>query len=511
MLLTALALFTLTASVVGLGLLRFFDDQLVRQTEAELLAQGATLTEIFADTIKAPEGYGVPTEQPPQLTPDGVLEPLRPSLRAGAMVLPPPPVVSAHIEADPVAFAAGRTLEPMLSAIARRTLAGVRLVDIRGVVVASSHRAARGTSVETREEFLSALKGVPVSALRARERDSSDSAMESLSRDNAVRVVVALPVVREGRVWGVVMLVRTPMTLAKAMYGDRWQLAATLTVLLVVLALVALGVSAAVVAPLRGVLRQVRSVGLGQGVPGPIARPVVSELAELSESVSLMATRLEERSTYIRNFAASVSHEFKTPLASIRGAVELLGDDFERLKAEQRQLLVRNVAFDAERMTRLVEELLSLAKADLVEGPAAPLEVGPVLEGLARRQLGRGQDITCVLAPGVSVPMPVEAFAAAVGHLLENAHHHAGANARVELEAWRDARGVSIRVKDDGPGISAANQAKIFDAFFTTARGQGGTGLGLTIARALVRGFGGSLVCESTEGAGASFVLSWRP
>ncbi|MFY0577059.1 histidine kinase dimerization/phospho-acceptor domain-containing protein [Cystobacter fuscus] len=169
------------------------------------------------------------------------------------------------------------------------------------------------------------------------------------------------------------MLSRTPMTLAKAVYADRWNLTAIGLVLLGVVTLMSLAGAALVVRPVRALVRQTRDIATGapEGF-APISHPVVRELAELSESLAGMATALRDRNQYIRSFAANVSHEFKTPLAAIQGAVELLRDSAEGMSAAQRERFLSNIDADARRLTRLVQRLLELARADsLVARPRA--------------------------------------------------------------------------------------------------------------------------------------------
>ena len=95
----------------------------------------------------------------------------------------------------------------------------------------------------------------------------------------------------------------------------------------------------------------------------------------------------------------------------------------------------------------------------------------------------------------------LEALQAVLGHLIENAFQHGGTRVTLTLA------GRELTVADDGPGISEANRAKVFDTFFTTARDSGGTGMGLSIARALMRAFGGELVLAA-QSKGATFRLT---
>jgi signal transduction histidine kinase len=508
MVLAAVAVVAMVSAIGGLSLVRFYDDQLVRQTEAELLSQGAVLSEVVAAELArhldAPTSYGLVATAARPRAADPRLTPLVPMLRANDPVLPaPPPAPPAAGPADPAALATGLALSPLLDEVSRTTLAGLRLVDVNGVVVASTEKDAVGRSVESRVEFQRALTGEAVSLLRERQADPRDSPLEGLSRSNAIRVVVALPVVREGRVWAVLLLLRTPMTLAKAVYGDRKSLGATTLVLVAVVALVVLGLSIVIVRPVRALVRQTRAIARGDADGArAIARPRVAELAELSTSLETMAALLDQRARYIQGFTSSVSHEFKTPLASMRGAIELLEHDFEALSAEQRRKFLGNLGADVDRLTRLVERLLLLARADIATASNATTDVDQVVSALAAPRITVAPSSERLVAR-----IPADALAAALAHLVENGLAHAGAQATVTVSCARLGGTAAVDVKDDGPGISEANAQRIFEPFFTTARTTGGTGLGLSIATALIKAFGGSVTLVSRS-PGAHFRIT---
>jgi signal transduction histidine kinase len=450
MVFAAVGLGALIIALLGLAFVRVYDNQLIRQTETELIAQGAVVTALYGELLReqvGTEDYGLTrfSSWPFASPADSNLQPILPSLRASDEALPAveEPPVSA-IPAEPRAREAGMRLSPLLTQVRRSTLAGIRVVDAQGVVVASSSMGL-GTTLLARQELQRALRGEPQSVLRRRLADPEDAPLASLSRDTGVRVTVVLPVLVGERVWGAVLLSRTPMTFAKALYADRWNLTATGLVLLGVVGLMSLAAAALVVRPVRALVRQTRAIAASapEGFE-PVARPVVEELAELSESLAGMATALRDRNQYIRSFAANVSHEFKTPLASIQGAVELLRDSADGMSPEQRERFLANIDADARRLTRLVQRLLELAR----EGVRVRLEADVAGEGRGR-----------------------------------------------------------VVVRDDGKGISESNRARVFDAFFTTARERGGTGLGLTIAQSMLRAFGAGLELLPPEQQGAAFAV----
>ncbi|QQR41657.1 HAMP domain-containing histidine kinase [Myxococcus xanthus] len=487
-------------TLAGLAFVRVYDNQLIRQTESELIAQGAVIAEVFRERLRAtvPEGaYGRERTAPwPFPIPDDTrLRPILPSLRASDASLPPGDTPRpSRVPAEPLSHAAGLQLTPLLEQVRAATLAGIRVVDTEGVVVASSSPALLWTTLADRTEVQRALRGEPVSVLRRRVADPEDTPLASLSRDTGIRVTVALPVLEGDRVWGAVVLTRTPMTFAKATYADRWNLTATGFVLLGAVALMSLAAAALVGRPVRALVKQTRAIAMSD--PSgfePMARPVVAELAELSESLAGMATALRDRNQYIRSFAANVSHEFKTPLASIQGAVELLRDSADAMSPEQRARFLANVDADARRLTRLVQRLLELARADSMTATPAQVELGPLLEGLALRARADGATDIHVTAPpaGLKVSLPQEVLDDVLWQLVTNARQHGGDTVHVDLsvEQAPEADLVRVVVKDRGKGISESNRARIFDAFFTTARERGGTGLGLTIAQSMLRAF----------------------
>lgn len=513
-----LAGFVLTLG--GLSFVRVYDNQLIRQTETELLTQGAVVAEVYRSMLAEQVGtldYGKPrtAKWPFPIPSDDQLRPVLPSLRASDEPLPPddrPPL--SRVPGEPLAQDVGQRLRPLLENVRAATLAGIRVVDVRGVVVSSSSAELIGATLGDRLEVQEALHGVPTSVLRRRHAEPEDTPLASLSRDTGIRVFVALPVLHGERVWGAVVLARTPMTFAKATYADRWNLTATGLVLLGAVALMSLAAAALLGRPVRALVRQTRAIAASapEGFE-PVARPVVAELAELSESLAGMATALRDRNQYIRSFAANVSHEFKTPLASIQGAVELLRDSAEVMTPEQRARFLSNIDADAKRLTRLVQRLMELARADSMTARPAQVELAPLLTALSTRAGAEGLARVDVgpVPEGLTVSLPAEVMDDVLWQLVTNARQHGGEDVRVSLSVETNTEGsVRVVVRDTGRGISEANRALIFDAFFTTARERGGTGLGLTISQSMLRAFGAGLELLPARPAesGAAFAVA---
>jgi signal transduction histidine kinase len=399
-----------------------------------------------------------------------------------------------HAGADtPLEAVAPRLTELLVEAKAA-TLAGFRVVDTAGLVVATSGGGV-GEDISSAEEVQAALAGEP--GLVVRPRDNSNSRkmpIDGLSRRSPVRVYLAVPVRLDGEIVGAVVLSRTPREELQTF----WQMAPRLSVGgAVALALtIGLGVASGLV--LSRSLKQLalasRRIAAGQHAAlveiEPATRSRVAEARELALAMATMSARLQERLRYITEFAGNVSHEFKTPVSSLRGTVELLRDD-EEMPAEQRTLFLDNAQADLDRLSRLVGGLLRLARAE---------------EGGERRVVPLGLVAAAVVDRHPSVRSAGEAGAvegnreqleAALENLVENALRHGGDGVNVRVICWREGDSTGFTVEDDGPGISPANLARVFDRFFTTARDRGGTGLGLALVKAICQSHGGSVEVTS--------------
>ncbi|WP_293370496.1 ATP-binding protein [Nevskia sp.] len=508
-------LVVLVLPLAGVTVLRLYESALIRQTESELVAQGAVIAASYRalhERLLAANGgpadpadAGLPLQNPPPASgyDDNPWRPRPPQLdlaRDPVLPKPPEPAASA-LAATPLAQAIGPLIEPILRSAQITTLAGMRVVDAGGTVVASTFEAEHCRSLLAFDEVQRALRGEPVSSLRDRHAGSPPSRF-AFSRANRVRVFVAMPIVLDNRVLGAVLLVRTPADIRQALVGKRNELLfGTLLVFAMVLALSVL-TSRRITQPVEAVIEQARRAARGeQGAVTPLAKPGTREIGELSETVAAMAATLESRARYIRDFAAHVSHEFKTPLTAIRGSVELLREHEDSMSAEERNRFLAMIEDDSGRLERLVQRLLELARADMSTRGDEHCRLDAILRPLAARFAARGLLIDLGLDADAEVAIGADTLDAVIGTLLDNCRQHAGLQARVQLQVRIDTAAV-IELIDDGLGISPANATKIFEPFFTTARQRGSTGLGLSIVRSLLSAHGGDIaLLPSTTGA----------
>ena len=233
----------------------------------------------------------------------------------------------------------------------------------------------------------------------------------------------------------------------------------------------------------------------------PLAHNGTREIAQLANSFFAMARSLFERSDFIANFAAHVSHELKSPLTSIQGAAELLRDSETRMKPQERNRFFNNIIDDTQRLSVLLQRLRELAKAD---GPHA---IGSSSLQQMHDDIGSAFPSIDVEIHGkrdAPIPMSSENLAIVVSHLLDNAVQHNAKHVSIRLD--KDVSDLVLTVNDDGDGITEHNKPKIFDAFFTTRREHGGTGMGLGIARTILHAHGGTIALVPSE-YGATFEI----
>lgn len=522
--------------ITGLGVLRVYENELMRRTEGELLAAGAFIRahymSCWAKQAQAlglrPQEAGVYIEDEQlRLRHRGVFHHIPSTVDVNALR---PEPMAAPGRAAPAGWAppheaigeCASASSALMKDAQQMTLAGMRIVDDEGVVIASS-RGEMGLSLRHRAEVERAIKGRYVHVVRERHTDEPMPPLTSLSRRSSVRLFIAMPMVWKDHVIGAVILSRTPLSLTRALYDNRRAFIGFGVGLLVAVLLLTWYISRAILKPISSLIEQAGRLKRGDREAAiPLARPVTVEVKRLSEAVVEMAQALEERADYIKTFASNVSHEFKTPLASIRATVELFEDHLSEMSEQERSRFLQIIDKDAERLQRLVGRLLELARADVLRPDQQRADALEVIEEVVHRYQEQEMALKLVVDEAISgaqVRMAAVTLSSILINLLDNARQHGGAKAQVIVSARRqaaakaDASVLELSVEDDGPGISAANRERIFTPFFTTARERGGTGMGLAVVSSLVQAHDGSLSLEPTD-QGARFVITlplWEP
>ncbi len=278
---------------------------------------------------------------------------------------------------------------------------------------------------------------------------------------------------------------------------------------LVVAGALALYVSRRLVRPLLGLSRAADEVAGGNydvAVPGPAA----GEIGHLAERFEEMAQRLMESEARERNFLMSVSHELRTPLTAIRGHVAALAEGLvEDPEQEARSLAI--VEAEAERLERLVGDILDLARLDAHRFTVHHEEVGMehlverAYETFAEQARARSIDFEVTVAAKPVIVSDGDRVLQIVDNLLSNAFRATPDGGRIGLELRQSNGTVRVSIEDTGPGIPRDQHERLFRPF--VSGGSGGTGLGLTIARELSHALGGRIELESAVGQGSRFEL----
>jgi two-component system sensor histidine kinase KdpD len=210
----------------------------------------------------------------------------------------------------------------------------------------------------------------------------------------------------------------------------------------------------------------------------------------------------------------SISHDLRTPLASILGSATSLS---ETLDAATRRDLIGNIQDEAERLNRFIGNLLDMTR--LESGPlrlrTGAVELSDAI-GSALRRAGKilmEHRTEVVLQPDLPMlDLDEVLFEQVLFNLLDNASKYAPAGSLITIKAWQDGGQVVVQVLDEGPGIPAADQERVFDKFYRVGgadRRRAGTGLGLAICRGFIEAMHGSIAASNrTDRSGAAFTMS---
>jgi two-component system OmpR family sensor kinase len=362
----------------------------------------------------------------------------------------------------------------------------------------------------TTEQYLNAALGKPKAYYLA---SSSDGATH----------LVVLNVVRNGtKAVAIVQLSVPTDAIDRALQADRQlAIAGSVLVLLVALLLSPLIIGRAL-RPLEQMSTTAGALAAGDYKQRVSVPKTHDEIGKLAVAFNQMAAGIDQAfevrrqsEAEMRHFVADASHELRTPLTSVAGYIDVLGRR-ESVDAETLQASLAAMQQESNRMTRLVNDLLTLTRFESGKAPQrqrVPLDtfLNQALDelNLAEKGATESRDIQ----PGIEVDADPNALKQVVTNLAQNALKYApGAEQRWSAFAV-DGR-AAIRLEDGGPGISRQDLPHIFERFYrgekARDRSTGGSGLGLAIAKSIVEAHQGSIEAESEPGRGATFT-AWLP
>lgn len=513
---TILLVVNLTVLILPLGSIfffRIFENLLVRQTELELISQAAVISSIYKNQIIHsmfdPDSYGKPLPEPEPQPEDEKYKPVLPKLDlSDDPVLPPRPegvTPEPDSRTDPIVGTIGKNLSPILLDAKMTTLSAIKILDYHGNTVAGQSEV--GLSFSHVEEIRSALEGQYKSVIRKRISDEPPPPIASISRGTSIRAFIAFPVIHENRLWGVVYISRTPKNILKNLYAQKGKVVLAGVSIIGLTLLLVYFISRTISRPVYQLIQQTQGASEGNvKAMQPLDDPVTEEMELLSKSFSQMALSLHERSEYIREFAAYVSHEFKTPLTAIQGASELLLEHYEEMSPDKRRKFIENMLHDADRLKLLVARLLELAKAENLTPSKETANLSDILNKLKNKFASQGLNIEIKSQPNYQLRISADILETALSNLATNSLQHEAT--RIELDTRTMDHEVILDFWDNGRGIPPANRDKIFTPFFTTNRENGGTGLGLRIVQTMLESHSGKINLGDTQ-KGTLFTLQF--
>jgi two-component system sensor histidine kinase ChvG len=336
----------------------------------------------------------------------------------------------------------------------------------------------------------------------------------SSTRPRYVTLYTALPIYRRGNVIGAVLVSQTTDDILRDLHLIRLSILQIFLSSVVVALFLTLLVSTTIVQPLRQLRKEAGEVADYRGrlrgrFKGSMKR---DEIGDLARALERLTRRLELHQQSTEAFASDVSHEFKNPLASIRMATEMLS---QVDAPAERSRFLRIAESEIARMESLLSQVrdITMIDAEIQKEERAAIDINALLqrivEGFRMREHER------VLFDLQLTPGPLEMQASedrllqVFENLLDNAVSFTPNGKKIVLSTAREGRDIVVRFADEGPGILEENISRIFDRFFTyrpdhptTHRH---TGLGLSIVKAIVEGYAGTVSAANREGGGAVF------
>ena len=335
-------------------------------------------------------------------------------------------------------------------------------------------------------------------------------------RDGAFRSRAASPVLYQNRIIGSVYAYEYDTEQAELLEGLQSNLLKLSGGIALGVALLSVLLSRMLTRKISTLLTGIRKVREGAyehrtHIPGR------DEIAQIGEEFNSLTDRLQTTETLRRRFVSDASHELKTPLAAIR----LLTDSIlqtNNMDMETVRDFVTDIGSEAERLSRITEDLLRLTRLDSNQvDPPEVVEVAPVLEQVMRMMSllaqEKGTELTCQTGGDCRVLATKGEVHQVIYNLTDNAVKYSGSHGSVRVELRRDGNDVVLTVADNGPGIPEEDLPRVFERFYRVdkarSRAAGGTGLGLSIVQDTVTKRGGTVSAANRPEGGAVFTVRW--
>lgn len=336
--------------------------------------------------------------------------------------------------------------------------------------------------------------------------------------DGKTVMAVAVPIIMKDKTLGVAYLYETLEDIDKIINYVKVNLFIFSVLISILVGMLSMGVSLVLTSPIDNFIGVAKEISKGNY---KMRLPVHgrNELAEMAEAMNSMCQELENIDETHKKFISDVSHELKTPLATIKlicdSIVAANEPDIEMI-----QEFLSDLSNEVDRLTRIVERLLTLTKISREEEQPTltPVDFNVMLNAIVSRlePAAKAKHIMLFADLAVSDLPPVlidyDRIWEALYNITDNAIKYTPENGMVRLDLQSDAKELEIIISDNGPGIPESEREKIFDRFYrlddSRTRETGGTGLGLAIAKEAVLLHGGSITISESEHGGCKFIVT---
>lgn len=278
----------------------------------------------------------------------------------------------------------------------------------------------------------------------------------------------------------------------------QWPALVSMIVMALLIALIAIVMARRIARPVTRLVSAADRFGRGEDVP-PLPEDGPPELRRMTTAFNAMRTRLQRYVEDRTRLLAAVSHDLRTPITSMRLRAEFIENEETRAKMIE----------TLEEMERITDATLAFAREDAVQEDTRSLDIAALLSSLCDDLRDIGQDVRCAETERLPYPCRPVGLKRALRNLIENAVTY-GDQARVRTERTKE--NLLIIIEDDGPGIPTDAFERVFMPFErleeSRNRATGGIGLGLSIARSIIRSHGGDIALENRKGGGLTVTVS---
>ena len=376
-----------------------------------------------------------------------------------------------------------------------RTNALVVVTDKTGIALAvSGDVARRGADYSTRPEIAAALEGSPTSGRRTSETLGGDI------------VYVAVPVLSGARPVGVVRLTYPATTIDDRVSSKVRGILVVGLISLSAAALAAVLMAATIVRPLRRLRRATEQVASGSFDSRAVVDEGPPEIRSLAASFNSMTEKISTLVERQRSFAGDASHQLRTPLTALRLQLERAAVNVDTNPAAARGD-IEAASEETERLQRLVEGMLMLARADQGSVQTQPIDVADIVTERAAIWAPLADERGVAVTAGTIASLTAQAVPGAleqiVDNYIDNALNASMPGNEITVSALGDDGWATIHVADRGPGMPTDQLAHAFDRFWRSASAtHDGSGLGLAIVRQLAEASGGDVALANRDGGG---------